>query len=173
MNCFAFLILLFSAATLSAGQLDLAVIRFGEVKDPSGLASALSRVRLSEIADADRTRTRESELKNGTVLFAQSLPVSMPTTFASATRLGNSRSDVRGNFTGGKLAVEISLSEGVAVGIRNFEKRNYEGSAAISAGPATILSIRETRSTAPTVVKGQSKMSTSTFTTIVAAQYTP
>jgi hypothetical protein len=156
-----------------AGQLDVAVIRFAEAKDPGSLGAALAGVRLAEITDADRTRTSVSQLKNGTVLFAQSFPANPGSKFATSTRVGNVRADVEGALGAGSLDLSVAINEGVEAGLRNFQKRNYAGRAAITPGPATLISIRRVENTAPKVLKGQSSPSSEVFTIILVAQFTP
>lgn len=165
--------ILLSLSHAVAGQLDVAVIRFAEAKDPGALGEALSQVRLAEVTDADRTRTSVSQLKNGTVLFAQSFPTNPGSKFATSTRVGNTRADVEGSLGAGSLDLSIAINEGVQAGLRNFQKRNYAGRAALSPGPAALISIRRVENTAPKVLKGQSSPSSEVFTIILVAQFTP
>ncbi len=169
----AILTVLLSMSYAFAGQLDVAVIRFAEAKDPGALSEALAQVRLSEVTDADRTRTSVSHLKNGTVLFAQSFPANPGSKFATSTRVGNTRADVEGSLSAGSLDLSIAINEGVQAGLRNFQKRNYAGRSALSPGPATLISVRRVENTAPKVLKGQSSPSSEVFTIILVAQFTP
>jgi hypothetical protein len=59
-----------TVATLVAGRLDVAIIQFPEEKAPAELESALAKANLSEMTNADRTRTTQPYLKGGYVLFA-------------------------------------------------------------------------------------------------------
>lgn len=165
--------LLVSMLSGMCGQLDIAVIRFPSAIDPAELNDALSRVKLAEIADADRTRTSERLLKGGTVLFAQSLGVNPGSRFGSSTRIGNNRADVEGSLGSGKINATISLFEGVKAGLRNFEKKTYGGSGDLPAGPARVISIRQASGVSPTVIKGKSKLDSYSFSIALIAQYTP
>jgi hypothetical protein len=167
------LALVLTVCPVLAGQLDVAVIQFAEAKDQAALESALSEIRLAEITDSDRTRTSVPELKNGSVLFSQSFPASQGSRFATSTRLGNTRADVEGSLSGGALDVAIALQEGVQAGLRNFQKRNYAGRAALPSGPASLISIRRVQTSAPSVVKGQSTPDKQAYTIILVAQFTP
>ena len=169
----ALLAILLSMSHAVAGQLDVAVIRFAEAKDPGALGAALAEVRLAEMTDADRTRTSVSQLKNGTVIFAQSFPANPGSKFSTSTRVGNTRADVTGTLGAGSLALSIGINEGVQAGLRNFQNRNYTGSASLTPGPATLISMRRVENTAPKVLKGQSSPSSEVFTIILVAQFTP
>ncbi|MEX1117889.1 MAG: hypothetical protein WEB60_03765, partial [Terrimicrobiaceae bacterium] len=165
--------LMLSLSAAMAGQLDVAVIRFAEAKDPGVLGEALAKVRLAEMTDADRTRTSVPQLKNGTVLFAQSFPANPGSKFATSTRVGNTRADVEGSLGAGSVALSIGINEGVQAGLRNFQNRSYTGSAPLVPGPATVISVRRVENTAPKVLKGQSSPSSEVFTIILVAQFTP
>lgn len=171
-----FLFCLIAAASLSsvlAGRLDIAVIQFPEEKSPEGLNGALSGESLFDLTNSDRTMTKESYLKGGYVLFAQSLSVSPGAPFASVTRIKNERADVQGKLAGGSLDLSIEIMEGVKAGLRSFQNKLYSGSAALSPGAPQVLSIRRIRGKAPQVIKGQAKMERYDLTTAVIAQYTP
>lgn len=169
----------FAAATLLlslpafAGQLDVAVIRFSDQRDPGALAAALAGVDLAELSNAGRTRTKDPVLFGGSVLFSQSIPANPGTTFNATTRIGNARADVAGSLAGGRAQVEITVSEGVQGSVTGFEKRTFQGNAPLPAGPATILSIRQSKVKAPYVVRNQATVETSNPTTVVVAQYKP
>ncbi len=173
MKIVSFLVCLAAISPVFAGQLDVAVIQFADDKNQAELESALAGIRLAEITDSDRTRTSAPALKNGTVLFAQSFPATQGTQFSTSTRLGNTRADVQGSLSGGRLDVSIAIQEGIQAGLRNFQKRNYAGASSLAAGPATLISIRRVQTSAPSVVKGQSTPDKQAYTMILAAQYTP
>lgn len=158
---------------LFAGRLDIAVVQFPGVYEAGALEGALARVNLFEITDSDRTRTSESVLKGGSVLFAQSLPLSPGGSFATSTRLRNQRADVEGSLGGGNLSATITLTEGIKAGIRNFEKRVYSGNGPLSAGAPQIISARSVKVKNTTAIRGQQKKEVLEYTTVIAAQYTP
>jgi len=160
-------------SNLSAGRLDVAVIQFPEEKTPEELAVAFSGESLYEMTNSNRTMTKESYLKGGYVLFAQSLAATQGANFSTATRIKDTRADIEGRLGAGTVSVTISLMEGVKAGLRNFERKNYAGSGPLRSGVAQILSMKQTKITSPTVVKGQAKVDRSMMTTVVVAQYTP
>lgn len=158
-------------ASLVAGHLDVAVIQFPEEKTLAELQSALAKVNLYEITNADRTRTTEPYLKGGYVLFAQRLPASPGSTFTTATRLKNASAHVEGYFGPGNLSVSISIMEGVKAGLRTFQKKTYTGSGSLPPGSPHVLGIRQFQGRLPSVVKGAAKMESYFLTTVVVAQY--
>lgn len=162
-----------SLANLSAGRLDVAVVQFPEEKTTGELDAALASQNLFEITNSDRTMTKESYLKGGSVLFSQSLTVASGSAFASVTRIKNQRADVQGKLAGGTLSLSIELIEGVKAGLRSFQNKLYSGSAPLPAGAPRVLSIRRIHGKAPKVVKGIAKMETYDLTTAIIAQYTP
>jgi hypothetical protein len=159
--------------SLIAGRLDLAVIQFPEEKTPAALESALAKVNLFEITNADRTRTAHPYLKGGSVLFAQRLPASPGSTFATLTRLKNASADVQGYMRADSFSVSISIMEGVKAGLRTFQKKTYTGSGALPAGSPRVLGVRQFRGRFPNVVKGRTKMESYFLTTIVVGQFLP
>lgn len=166
-----FLVVFFTAASLFAGRLDVAVVQFPEEKKPDELHSALEKVTLFEMTNADRTRTEQPYLKGGTVLFAQRFPVSPGAAFQTTTRLKNARADVEGRLEAGQVSVSVSLSEGIRAGLRSFQKKVYEGSGPLPPGPPRLLSVRRASGRHPSITKGQTKMESYQLTTIVVAQY--
>jgi len=166
----SFLALLAFALTAHAGQLDLAVIQFPELKTAKELDAALANVSLAEITNSNRTMTSESYLKGGYVIFAQSLPSSAQ--FASSTRISNSRADVEGRFSGNQMNVNITLSEGVEAGLRRYSSRTYSASAPLSPGQPRVLSIRQVSGRTAAVIKGQSKIKDTNFCSAIIAQVT-
>lgn len=151
-----------------AGQLDLAVVQFPEVKSAAELDAALANINLAEITNSNRTMTTESYLKGGYVVFAQSLPTNAQ--IASSTRLTNSRADVEGRLGPGQISVKITLSEGVEAGLRRFTSRSYEASAALPSGPPRVLSIRQVSGRTAAVVKGQSSIKDTNYCTVIIGQ---
>ncbi|MDX2081748.1 MAG: hypothetical protein SFU53_13270 [Terrimicrobiaceae bacterium] len=165
--------IILSSVSVFAGQLDLAVIQFPEVKTAEELDAALANVNLAEITNSDRTMTTESYLKGGYVVFAQSLPATAGQRFASATRLKNARADVTGRLGSSEIAVSITISEGVDAGLRRFSQRVYEAQAALSSGPARVLSIRQVSGRTQGTVKGQATVKDVNFCSVIIGQYTP
>jgi hypothetical protein len=159
-------------ATVVAGRLDLAVIQFPEEKTPAQLEGALAKVTLFELTHADRTRSTESYLKGGYVLFAQRFPASPGTGFWTSTRLKNASAEVQGRLEADSVSFSIALTEGVRAGLRTFQKRAYAGTAALPPGVPHLLAIRQARGQSPNVTKGQAKMESYQLTTVVVGQYT-
>ncbi len=162
-----------TVATLVAGRLDVAIIQFPEEKTPAELDSTLAKVNLFEITNADRTRTTQPYLKGGYVLFAQRLPASPGSRFATATRLKNASAEVEGQLGAGSVSVSITLMEGVKAGLRTFQKKVYSGSGALPPGSPRVLGVRQIRGRFPSIVKGQTKMESYNQTTVIIAQYAP
>jgi hypothetical protein len=170
---FRLLVAFSTVASLVAGRLDVAIIQFSEEKTAAELESALAKVNLFEITNADRTRTTERYLKGGTVLFAQRFPVSPGSNFQTTTRLKNASADVEGRLEVGRLSVSIALTEGIRAGLRSFQKKVYAGSGPLHPGPPKLLSVRQASGRFPRITKGQTKMESYHLTTIVVAQYSP
>jgi hypothetical protein len=162
-----------TVATLAAGRLDVAVIQFPEEKAPAELENALAKVNLFELTNADRTRTTQSYLKGGSVLFAQRLSVSPGSRFWTATRLKNASAEVEGRLEAGGVSVSISLMEGVRAGLRTFQKKVYVGSGPLPPGPPRLLAVRQLSGRFPSIVKGQAKMDSYHQTIVVVAQHAP
>jgi len=156
--------------TAHAGQLDLAIVQFPEVKTAEELNASLAGVKLSELTNASRTTTSESYLKGGYVTFAQSLPVTAR--FVSSTRISNSKADVDGRFSSNHIAVKITLSEGVDAGLRRFSSRSYVADAPLSPGQPRVLSIRQVTGKVHGVVKGQANVKETYFCVVVLGQVT-
>jgi hypothetical protein len=160
-------------ANASAGRLDLAIVVFPEEKGVAELEAALANERLAEITDSDRTMTKESYLKGGYVLYAQSIAINPGTPFGGSVRIKNNRADLEGKLANGNLDVTISLSEGVKAGLRTLEKKNYTASAPLPAGPATVISLRLGKGKSPLVTKGQAELRGYSYCSTILAQYTP
>lgn len=150
--------LLFLLQTLiaSAGQLDLAIVQFPEVKTASELNAALASVNLAEMTNADRTVTKVPYLQGGKVLFFQSAPT--VARIISSTRLGNARADVEGSLKNHSLQLEIRLSEGVDAGLRRFSSRTYSGSAPLPVGAPRVVAVRTIVGKTNSVTKGKSEV---------------
>jgi hypothetical protein len=162
-----------SLVTLLAGQLGVAVIEFPEEKSLTELQSAFATVNLLEMSNADRTRTANPSLKGGSVLFVQRFPASPGSSFAMTTRLKNSSAEVTGRMDHGRIALSISLMEGIQAGLRTFQKKVYAGAGPFSPGSPRILSFRQIRGRSPSVAKDQTRMQSYFLTAVVVAQYAP
>lgn len=149
----------------SAAQLDLAIVQFPEIKTASELDAALAKVDLAEITNSNRIMTKEPYLKGGYVVFAQSQSVGDH--FASSTRLSNSRADVRGQISGGKIVVSITLSEGVEAGLRRYSSRTYEANSPLVPGQTRILSIRQIAGKSVVAIRGQASVSETNFCSVI------
>lgn len=164
----ATVLFLFQMLCLSAGQLDLALVQFPEVKTAEQLNAALASVDLAEMTNADRTITTVPYLRGGRVLFSQSL--SSTAALNSSTRLGNSRAEVAGIFKNNFLTVEIRLSEGVDAGLRRFSSRTYAGSAPLQAGVARVVSIRTFTEKSNSVTKAKTEVKESVTCHVIFAR---
>lgn len=164
---------LLALSNVSAGRLDVAVIQFPEEKTPEELSSAFASQNLYEMTNSNRTRTDESYLKGGYILFAQSLAAARTGTFGSATRIKDSRADIEGQLGASNVSVTVTLTEGLKVGLRSFEKKVFSGAGSLPSGSPQILSIKQIKVKSPSVNKGQAKIERYMVTTVVVAQYTP
>jgi hypothetical protein len=169
----AVLLALLALTNLRAGRLDVAVIQFPEEKTPEELTAAFSGENLYEMTNSNRTMTKESYLKGGYVLFAQSLAATPGSSFSSATRIKDTRADIEGRLGSGRVTVNISIMEGIKAGLRSFTKKNYAGSGPLPSGVPRILSMKQIHGKTPSVLKGQAKIERYNYSTVVVAQYTP
>lgn len=169
---FGLIITLFFLAEAFAGQLTLAVIQYTDARDADSLAAGFAGVDLAEVTNSDQVESRDSSIRGGRVLFAQSIPVGNSTSISSSTRLGALRADVSGRFNQPTVQAEIVIQDGVNVGIRKFSRSVYAGSGRLSGTTPAIISIRESSGRSQTAVKGQAKLTTYNFTTLMVAQWT-
>ncbi|MEI6280087.1 MAG: hypothetical protein WCQ16_12005 [Verrucomicrobiae bacterium] len=149
----------------NASQLDLAIVQFPEIKTAGELDAALAKVDLAEITNSNRVMTKEPYLKGGYVVFAQSLAAT--DRFSSSTRLSNSRADVRGQLSRGKITVTITLSEGVAAGLRRYSSRTYEANSPLAPGQTRILSIRQISGKSVLAIRGQPSVSETNLCSVI------
>lgn len=166
-------IALISLTNLTAGRLDVAVIQFPEEKTVDELNAAFASQSLYEMTNSNRTMTKESYLKGGYVLFAQSLPASPGGSFSTATRIKDTRADIEGSLGRGRISVTIRLMEGIKAGLRQFEKTTYTGSGPLPSSAPSVISLKQTRGKAPSVIKGDTTVKRYGLTTVIVAQYTP
>jgi hypothetical protein len=163
-----------SLSTLQAGRLDLAVVQFPALLAEEDLSAALQQETLVEIIVGDRLQSRQSILRGGLVLFAQSLTVSSSTANVSnITRIGNKEASVEGVLQGRKIQLDVSLAEGVDAPLKRFSRRVHSGQGALQAGAPRILGFRQIESRTPVVVKGKSKTVTTLTTNLLVYQYQP
>lgn len=168
MRKFIVIALLALPLVAAASQLDLAIIQFPEVKTAEELDAALANVNLAEITNSNRTMTKESYLKGGYVIFAQSIPASGQ--FASSTRISDNRAEVRGSLSGSTINVSVTLSEGVDAGLRRFSSRTYEASAPLAPGQPRVLSIRQVSGKSTITIKGQATVKETSFSSAIIGQ---
>ena len=154
--------------SVSAAQLDVAVLQFPEPKTAEEINSALQGVNLAEITNADKTVTKITSLQGGQVLFAQSLP-SAPT-LNSLCRLSNSQASMVGRFSDGVLSLKITLSEGVNSGLHHFTSRKFEGSASLPLGPARVIAIRNIQAKTKSFTKGNASVKEVFTCNLIVAQ---
>ena len=164
----AFVFLFAFSLPAFSSQLDLAVIQFPEVKTVAELDQALAGASLAELTNSNRTMSKTSYLKGGYVIFSQSFPAAAR--FKSATRLSNNRADVDGTLGKGKIAVSISLSEGVAAGLRRFSRRVFQGSSDLKPGQPRVVSIRQISEKTRQVTRGDVSMVETISCTAIIAQ---
>jgi hypothetical protein len=162
--------LFFAPLAAQAGRLDIAVIQFTDKRDTAMIAEALRSVDLPKITDSDRTETKVKGLSAGWVIFTQSLNVSPGGKFASSTRLTNQRADVSGSLHGSDLSVQVTILEGVKIGLRKYRQNSYAGSGSVAGGVPQLIAVN--RSTGKTA-NSRGRVSSFDFTTIIAAVYTP
>ena len=160
-------VFLFQAVAAFATEIDLALIQFPEPKTAEALNEALAKVNLAEITNSNRTMTKERALQNGSVLFAQSTAAS---NLVSSTRLENLRADVSGSYKNGRLEVQITLSEGVDSGLRNFTKRTYKGAAELPPGSTRVISLRLITTKKTAAEKGRIEVRELETTTAIIAR---
>ena len=138
--------------SVSAAQLDIAILQFTELKSTDEINSALVGVSLAELTNGDRTNTKISALKGGQVLFAQSLT---PTpNLRSYCRLSNNKVELDGGYNGGVLSLKITLSEELNIGLRRLSSRVFEGSAPLPLGSARVIAIRNIESKSRSYTRG-------------------
>jgi hypothetical protein len=159
-------VFLFQAIAACASQIDLALIQFPEPKTAEALNEALAKVNLPQIANSNRTMTKERALQGGTVLFAQSTDSQ---NLDSSTRLGDVRVDVSGYYKNGRLEVQITISEGVDAGLRSFTKRSFQGVAELPQGTTRVISLRQIKRKSTVVEKGRSEVRESENSTALIA----
>ena len=164
----AALVFLLQTLIASAGQLDLALVQFPEVKTAAELNAALAEVNLAEMTNADRTITKVRYLQGGKVLFFQSAPSEVQ--LISSTRLGNSRADVKGSLKNYLLQLEICLSEGVDAGFRRFSSRTYSGAASLSVGAPRVVAVRTIVGKTNSMSKGKSEVKETVSCHVILAQ---
>jgi hypothetical protein len=159
------------ATNAQAGQLTIAVVQYSDARIAETLAAGFSAVTLSEVTNSDKVESRDPAIRGGRVLFAQTIPASSSAPFSSSTRLGVHRADVTGRLQLPKLKVEVSIQEGVDVGIRKFSRSVFSGSGALQGASPTILGIRESTGKTQSAIKGKATLNTFSYTTLVVAQW--
>ena len=163
-------LLLAAPLSVFAGRLDIAVIQFNDKREEAEIAAALRGVDLAKITDSDRTESMVPGLRSGWVTFAQSLTVTPGSKFSSSTRLASQRADISGVLSGSKVSVQITILEGVKVGLRKYRQSSYAGSGSVAGGVPQLLSF--TRRSGKTA-NSYGRILTYDYSTIVAACYTP
>ncbi len=160
-------------ASVFAGRLDIAIIQFTDARSQGDLAAGLAKVDLFKVTDSDSTETSEPALRGGHVIFAQSLPATPGASFTTSTRLTNQRADVSGSLSGSNLAVEITILEGVKVGLRKFQQSSYSASGSVAGGVPVIIGIKQSSGKTQSAIKGKAKVISYDFTSVIVAHYTP
>ncbi len=161
----------FLPASAEAGRLDIAVIQYSDSRDQAEMAAAFANANLFEITDSDKVESRDQAIRGGKVIFVQSLSISPGSSFANATRLGNQRADVSGSFSGNQVRVEISVQEGVDIGLRKFKRSVFSADGALSGNAASVIAVKASSGRTATAVKGQQKVVSYDYSTLVVAQY--
>lgn len=160
-----------SPQTASAGRLDIAVIQYGDARDANEQATAFAGEDLFKITDSDSVESSNAAIRGGKVVFAQSIVNSPGSSFAYSTRIGGSRADVSGSLASSNVQVEITVQEGVNIGLRKFRSNSYSASGAISAGQASIIGIQASRGKTASAIKGKQQVVNTNFSTLIVAQY--
>jgi hypothetical protein len=155
----------------SAGRLDIAVIQYGDARDANEQATAFAGANLFKITDSDSVESSDAAIRGGKVVFAQSLVVSPGASFAYSTRIGSSRADVSGAFSGSTVQVEITVQEGVDIGLRKFKTSSYSANGSLSSGQPSIIGIKASQGKTASAIKGQQKVISTSFSTLIVAQY--
>jgi hypothetical protein len=107
------------------------------------------------------------------VVFTQTLGVAAGGKFANSTRLGNQRADVSGSLNGSNLSVEITILEGVKVGLRKFRQNSYAGAGSVAGGVPRLIAVRQSKGKTQTAIKGRATIQEYNYTTIIVARYVP
>ncbi len=160
-----------SPQTASAGRLDIAVIQYGDARDANEQATAFAGEDLFKITDSDSVESSNAAIRGGKVVFAQSIVTSPGSSFAYSARIGGSRADVSGSLASSNVQVEITVQEGVNIGLRKFRSNSYSASGAISAGQASIIGIQASRGKTASAIKGKQQVVNTNFSTLIVAQY--
>jgi hypothetical protein len=160
-------------ASVFAGRLDIAIIQFTDARSQENIAAGLAKVDLFKITDSDSTETGDPALRGGHVIFVQSLPAAPGASFTTSTRLTNQRADVAGSLDGSHLNVEITIMEGVKVGLRKFQQSNYSASGSVAGGVPVIVGIKQSSGKTQSTIKGKAKVISYDFTSVIVAHYTP
>ena len=169
--CLGFLSIFLLSSIVQAGQLTIAVVQYTDARTAEALSSGFAEADLTEITNSDKVESKDMAIKGGRVLFATTLPVGSGTSFAYSTRLGVQRADLSGRFSSPNLQANITLQDGVDIGIRKFSRSVFAGSGALSGSAPTIISIRESTGKTQSAVKGKATLKTYNFTTLVVAQW--
>lgn len=156
-----------------AGRLDIAVVQYGSDRDPDQLAAAFAQADLAEVTNSDSIESKDTIIRGGNVVFAQSLYINPGTKMTTSTRLGIARAEVTISLSAGSVSAEIIIEEGVDVGIRKFTRQVFSGSSAFSPGQTKIIGLKQSSGRSQTAVKGRSTLTTTSHSTLVLAQYTP
>lgn len=156
-----------------AGRLDLFVLQFPDARDVNEVSAALEGADLVKITNSDNTETKIPALRGGSVVFVQSIGVSGNGKFGNSTRLSDERADVSGSLSGSNLSVEIAIEEGVNIGLRKFRRSVYAGSGSVAGGVPRIISVKQGKGRSQIAIKGDAKLTTYGYTTMLIAQYTP
>ncbi len=157
-------------STAVAGRLDVAVIQYGDARDANEQAAAFAGENLFKITDSDSVESSDAAIRGGKVVFAQSLVISPGSSFAYSTRIDGSRADVSGTFSGSNVSIEITVQEGINIGLRKFKSSSYSASGSVS-GTASIIGIKASRGKTASAVKGIQKVISTNFSTLIVAQY--
>ncbi len=166
-----FLSLFLFPALAQAGQLTIAVVQYTDARTAETLVAAFAGAELTEITNSDKVESKDSAIKGGRVLFATTMPVFSESSLVSSTRLGAQRVELSVRFSPSNLKVEVTLQDGVDIGIRKFSRNVFTGSGPLNGSEPTIISIRESTGKTQSAVKGKATLKTYNFSTLVVAQW--
>lgn len=136
-------VFLVGVATIIAGQIDVAWVRFPEAIEAARIQTALQGTSLPSLADAEQLQSRDELLRHGRVLFFQSLPEAP--VWNIATRIESCRIQCEGSLRQGMLSLTVRREEGIDAGLRRFSERSQRGSAKLQGSSPVVLGVVVTR----------------------------
>lgn len=161
-------VFLVGVASVIAGQIDVAWVRFPEAIEAARIQAALQGTSLASLADAEQLQSQDGLLRHGRVIFFQSLP-EMPA-WNMTTRIEACRIQCEGSLHQGLLSLAVRREEGVDAGLRRFSERSQRGSAKLQGTSPIVLGVVVTRgrSSSHTRSGSESRETTHTYALLAA-----